>query len=392
MSFIINSFLDQDIYKLTTGQMFFNEFRTYDAIYKFKCRSGEDLTKFAQTIASEIKHLGDLQFAEEDIRWLDRTKKFSFYYLQFLKDFKLYPDEEIAVSVIDGVLDIRILGDVEITKGSMYEVFVLAIVQEVYGRDIEFGREEPINFDAARYKTLNKCAKIIASGISVVEFGTRRRHSHAWQDQVIGIMSRAGAIKGTSNMFFARKYNIPCIGTMPHEYLQAFQAKRGVRLKEFQKVALKTWLDFYGSDETMRTALTDVVGMNAFLCDMFDFKEILTGFRHDSGDPFEWVDSLIEFFEVRGYPKEFVMSLLAIFSDGLDVDLSIKLAKYCENRIKCSFGIGTNLTNDLGYKPLQIVMKMVLCDGLPVAKISDSSGKGMCESAAFETYLREIFS
>jgi nicotinate phosphoribosyltransferase len=53
--------------------------------------------------------------------------------------------------------------------------------------------------------------------------------------------------------------------------------------------------------------------------------------------------------------------------------------------------VGTNLTNDVGPAPINIVIKMIRCNGQPVAKLSDSPGKNMCEDPAYVAYLRQVF-
>jgi len=80
-----------------------------------------------------------------------------------------------------------------------------------------------------------------------------------------------------------------------------------------------------------------------------------------------------------------------VFSDSLDIPLAIRLYEYFEGRAQTSFGIGTNLTNDLGYEPMQIVIKMTRCNGQPVAKISDAPSKTMDYDPSYVQYLREVF-
>jgi len=172
---------------------------------------------------------------------------------------------------------------------------------------------------------------------------------------------------------------------MAHEFLQACQAL--VALPEFQKFAFDTWMQEYRGD--LGIALSDVVGMEAFLRD-FDklFCKAYDGARHDSGDPVEWGEKLIRHYEAMGVnPK----TKSAVFSDSLDIPKAMELARHFEGRIRTSFGIGTNLTNDMGFEPLSIVIKMTRCNGRPVAKLSDSPGKTMCRDDAYLSYLRQAF-
>ena len=191
---------------------------------------------------------------------------------------------------------------------------------------------------------------------------------------------------GTSNVYFAWKHGVVSQGTMAHEFLQACQAL-GPRLRDSQKFALNTWVNEFRGD--LGIALTDVVGVDAFLRD-FDlfFCKLFDGVRHDSGDTYEWTDKILAHYKkMRINAKE--KSL--VYSDGLSFPKAIDLYKTYRGQAKLFFGIGTNLTNDLGPKSLNIVIKMTSCNGSPVAKLSDSDGKIMCKNEAYLTYLKQVF-
>ena len=192
--------------------------------------------------------------------------------------------------------------------------------------------------------------------------------------------------RGTSNVLLAKELNITPIGTMAHEFLQAFQAL-DVRLRDFQKAALETWVQEYRGD--LGIALTDVVGMDAFLRD-FDlyFAKLFDGLRHDSGDPYEWGDKAYAHYRKL---KIDTKTKMLTFSDGLNLPKAWELHQYFKDRFQVSFGIGTNLTNDMGQTPLNIVLKLVECNGQSVAKISDSPGKTMTDNDTFLAYLRQVF-
>jgi len=192
--------------------------------------------------------------------------------------------------------------------------------------------------------------------------------------------------KGTSNVDLARRLGLVAIGTMAHEYLQSYQAL-DVRLRDFQKAALEDWVQEYRGD--LGTALTDVVGMEAFLAD-FDlyFAKLFDGLRHDSGDPIVWGEKALAHYaklRIDAHTKRLV------FSDGLDLPAALRIHRHFADRTQLGFGIGTNLSNDLGPAPLNIVMKLVRCNGQPVAKLSDSPGKTLCADETFLAYLRQVF-
>lgn len=223
---------------------------------------------------------------------------------------------------------------------------------------------------------------------AVADFGTRRRYSRDWHHHVVRTLAKQSPsiFRGTSNVYLAKELNLTPIGTMAHEFMQAFQAL-DVRLRESQKAALEAWVREYRGD--LGIALTDVVGMDAFLRD-FDlyFAKLFDGLRHDSGDPYEWGDKAIAHYEkLRIDPK--IKSLT--FSDGLTLQKAWDLHTYFKTRIKTGFGIGTNLTNDMGLTQLNIVLKLVECNGQPVAKLSDSPGKTMIDDDTYLAYLKQVF-
>ena len=147
------------------------------------------------------------------------------------------------------------------------------------------------------------------------------------------------------------------------------------------------WAKEYRGD--LGIALADVFGFDAFLRD-FDmyFCKLFDGARHDSGDPFAWGERLIAHY-VANRVNPATKTL--VFSDSLNFELAKKLYLRFKDRTIVAFGVGTNLTNDLGYTPLQIVIKMVRCNGQPVAKLSDTPAKNLCDDQAYIQYLRQVF-
>jgi nicotinate phosphoribosyltransferase len=248
-----------------------------------------------------------------------------------------------------------------------------------------------------------KISQLRAEGLSqlkIADYGTRRRFSRAWHDEVLRVLvARLGTVQspgkntgapgqlaGTSNTLAAMRLGLTPLGTMAHEYLQATQAL-GPRLRDSQIFAFESWAREYRGD--LGIALSDVYGMGAFLRD-FDlyFCKLFDGARHDSGDPFDWGERMLAHY-TRNRVDPCTKTL--IFSDGLTVPSTIALYQQFQGRCQLAFGIGTNLTNDLGYEPLQIVIKMVHCNGQPVAKLSDTPSKNMCEDEKYLAYLRQVF-
>src|SRR5574337_1530548 len=370
---IISSLLDTDLYKFTMMQVVLHHFPEAQVEYRFKCRNSEvDLHPFVDEIRREIRDLCALRFTPRELDYMRSWRFFKSDYVDLLGLFKL--DERfIDVRPIPEGREIEIWIKGPWLHTIMFEVPVLAIVSEVYNRhlhakpDYDEGRRRL----AAKIEQLNSVAD---PAFRIADYGTRRRFSRAWQERVVvalheGIGAR---LVGTSNVKLAFDHNLTPLGTMAHEYLQACQAV-GPRLRDSQVFAFNTWAREYRGD--LGIALSDVCGMEAFLRD-FDlfFCKLFDGVRHDSGDPFEWGEKLIAHYQkMRVDPRSKTM----VFSDSLNVPLMLRLFEYFRGRSQVSFGIGTNLTNDLGYEPLSIVIKMTRCNGQPVAKISDEPTKAM---------------
>mgnify|MGYP001556706280 CR=1 FL=1 len=383
---IIKSLLDTDLYKFTMMQVVLHRFPAANVEYRFKCRNaGMDLRPYADEIRQEIAALCTLRFTEDELQYLSTLRFFTSDFIDLLGMFYL---QERFIDVVTTGDDLEIIIRGPWLHTILFEVPVLAIVNEVYFRnlvsnpDIEEGRRR-LNAKIDAVKT-----NANAQGFVLADFGSRRRFSGDWHDQVVAKLKEQlpDNLAGTSNVNLARKYNLRPIGTMAHEYLQGCQAL-GPRLIESQKFAFDTWAREYRGD--LGIALSDVVGFDAFLRD-FDlyFSKLFDGARHDSGDPFAWGERMIAHYESMKIDPR---TKNLVFSDGLNMEKALALYQQFKGRINTSFGIGTNLTNDLGYEPLQIVIKMTECNGQPVAKVSDSPGKAMCRDDGFVKYLRKVF-
>jgi len=381
---IIRSLLDTDLYKITQMQAVFHQFPTTHVKFKFKCRNkGINLAEHINEIKQEIYELENLKLTDKEFEYLKTIRFLKEDFLYFFKDFRLKPRQFVTVT---DDCEIEIEGPWAQTI--LFEIYILAIVNEVYFKYLAFYSD--VDWKTIGNSRLDEKTKILETapeGFMISEFGTRRRFSQQWQEYiVVPKLMKTGRLAGTSNVYLAMKYDLTPIGTMAHEWLQAGQATE-VRLIESQKYMLDVWAREYRGD--LGIALTDVIGMDAFLkdFDMF-FAKLYDGCRHDSGDPYVWGEKLIAHYESMSIDPK---TKFAIWSDGLNIPKSIDLYNTFHKRIKCGFGIGTDLTNDVGFDPLQIVIKMIMCNGQPVAKLSDSSGKTMCEDDDFVKYLKKVF-
>ena len=387
---IIDSLLDTDLYKFTMQEVVWSRFPNTQVEYAFKCRShGVDLSPYADEIRDELAAYCRLKLTEDEARFLHGIPYLKSNYVDALGDLTLNP-AHVEIKVVPGAapedrLEIRIAGSWFQTI--LFEVPLLAIINQVYFQHTQPDSEK--NQEEGRRRLEAKIALLNESpvAVNVIEFGTRRRYSRDWQATVAASLqhSLGARLLGTSNVAVARQLGLRPFGTMAHEFLQACQAL--VALPDFQKFAFDTWMSEYRGD--LGIALSDVVGMDAFLRD-FDklFCKAYDGARQDSGDPVEWGEKLIAHYRKMGVNPA---SKAAVFSDSLDIPKAIALARHFDGRIRTSFGIGTNLTNDLGFEPLSIVIKMTRCSGRPVAKLSDSPGKTMCRDEAYLDYLRRVF-
>lgn len=395
---IITSLLDNDLYKFTMLQAMLHQFPQTHGVYRFRCRNNEDtlypLADIKDDLEQQLDSLCELRFLEDELEYLRGLRFMRSDFVDYLELFKL-KRRFITVSTDEkGRLFIDIEGPM--IQAMFFEVFVLAIVNELYfsalsnASVIEEGQrrlDEKVEllhqYAVKQEKYDNNTPPFI-----VVDFGTRRRFSKVWQAHVVETLHNAEPkiVSGTSNVYLAKKLGMTPIGTMAHEFMQAFQAL-DVRLRDSQKAALEAWVHEYRGD--LGIALTDVVGMDAFLRD-FDlyFAKLFDGLRHDSGDPYVWGDKAIAHYKkLKIDPRTKILT----FSDGLDLNKAWNLHQYFKGQIRTSFGIGTNLTNDMGITPINIVLKLVECNGQPVAKLSDSPGKTMINNDTYLAYLRQVF-
>ena len=391
MTPIVRSLLETDLYKFTMWQALLHRHPDAQTEYAFVCRNtpAYPLAELKAEVERELDHLCTLSFQEDEIDYLRSLRFIKSDFADFLTLFR-FQRKFISVDTDGPTLLIKASGPLVHVMG--FEIYVLYIVNELYFRrfdDVAALAEGRRRLDA-KLALLRDLPPAPASQhpFEFFDFGVRRRFSGAWQEEVVATLAKAVPqyFKGTSNVYLARKFNLVPIGTMAHEYLQAFQSF-GVRLRDFQKASLEEWVQEYRGD--LGTALTDVVGMDAFLAD-FDlyFAKLFDGLRHDSGDPFEWGEKALAHY---GLLRIDTHTKRLVFSDGLDLPRALALHKQFSGRTMTGFGIGTNLSNDTNVPALNIVMKLMSCNGQPVAKLSDSPGKTLCKDETFLAYLRQVF-
>lgn len=383
---IIESLLDTDIYKFSMMQAVLHQFPGAEVEYRFHCRTpGVDLRPVRTGLERELEQLCDLRLGPEELNFLSSLRYIKPDFVEFLRLFGLQ-SRFVEIGEADGQLDVVIRGPWLHTI--LFEVPLLAIISELYHRHTHAGH----SLDTGRKRLQHKIGQVRAldrpGEFVFSDFGTRRRFSRAWHDEVVATLAKEipDSFRGTSNVRLARELDLVPIGTIAHEFIQAAQAL-GPRLADTQRFAFQAWAQEYRGD--LGIALSDTYSLKAFLRD-FDmyFCKLFDGARQDSGDPFEWGEAMIEHYRSnRVNPR----TKNLVFSDSLNIPRAAEIWHRFRDRIHVSFGIGTNLTNDTGVDPVNIVIKMTACNGQPVVKLSDSPGKVISTDDRYLAWVRQAF-
>ncbi|ASD58583.1 TPA: nicotinate phosphoribosyltransferase [Enterobacter asburiae] len=384
---VLHTLLDTDAYKLHMQQAVFHHYYDVHVAAEFRCRGDDLLGIYADAIREQVDAMQHLTLQDEEYQWLSGLPFFKADYLNWLRDFR-YKPEQVTVLNDNGKLDIRLEGPWR--EVIMWEVPLLAVISELAHRyrSPEKGVEQAVaalENKLAAFSTLTEGLDM--SRFRLMDFGTRRRFSRDVQEAIVKRLQREPWFVGTSNYDLARRLSLTPMGTQAHEWFQAHQ-QISPDLANSQRAALAAWLEEYPNQ--LGIALTDCITMDAFLRDFGpEFAERYQGLRHDSGDPVEWGEKAIAHYEKLGIDP---MSKVLVFSDNLDLAKAVDLYRHFNSRVNLSFGIGTRLTCDIPQvKPLNIVIKLVECNGKPVAKLSDSPGKTICHDKAFVRALRKAF-
>lgn len=387
---IVKSLLDTDLYKINMLCVYFNRFPNKIGRFEFKCRNKDVrfTSAMLKRINDELDKLCQLRFTDDEILWLSRLPwlKTKIGFLSFLRLFQFNRTMITAELVEGGKLKISAKGPIYMI--SFFETFVLSIVSEVY-YDATYPDEDCA---LAISKLGHKIQKVKDTKLpfKFSEFGARRRFSFDWHDKVVKTLKDNlpnTIFTGTSDMYLAKKYNLVPQGTMAHEFLCLGQALDNVTIEASQRYMFQQWADEFRGN--LGIALSDNLGIDKFLKD-FDlyFAKLFNGIRQDSGDPIEVGNKVIEHYKSLGIDPK---TKTIVFSDCLDFNKAMSLCEMFFDKINVAFGIGTNLVCDMGsFSPLQCVMKLVEVDGKPVAKISDSDGKVMCEDENYINYIRSV--
>ncbi|EHZ2750361.1 TPA: nicotinate phosphoribosyltransferase [Vibrio parahaemolyticus] len=400
---IIQSALDFDVYKVNMMSAVAALYPDAMVSYKFIVRSEEDLSELLQEVKAEVLKLQDVRFTEDEIAYMKRVAPYlKPEFVEALRHFRFNPQSDVSFhnkTMSDGSSQLRITINGLWKETILYETIIMSIVSEVRSRqrwsDIPFEQFQTVLEDKVRYLKAELERRNITN-FKFADMSTRRRFSFQAQRTMLEYLSKElpQCLTGTSNYHLARELDLTPIGTVAHEWFMGHQAL--VNVRDSQKIALQRWQKMFNG--ALGIALTDTIGIDAFLKDFDEeLSHAYVGVRHDSGCPFTWGEKMIAHYESLGIDP---MTKTLVFTDGLNFEQALDICEHFQGRVQVSFGIGTSLANDMGnyvndqgeaYQPLSIVIKMVTCNGSPVAKISDEPEKAMCEDIFFLMNLKRRF-
>ena len=369
---MIHTILDTDLYKFTTSYAYIKLFPYAMGTFSFKDRNETTYTEdFLSKLKTEITNLAQIALTGEELEYMTRNCRFlPQVYWEWLSSFRFQPEK------IEVYLDEEHHLNIEITdylyKSTLYEVPLLAIVSEIKNQS----SGNVANLEEIICKLSEKLTLSNEHQLSFSEFGTRRRFSFDVQDKVIGYLKEtAHYCTGTSNCYFAMKYGMKMMGTHPHEWFMFHGAQFGYKHANY--MALENWVNVYDGD--LGIALSDTYTSDIFLSNLSRKQaKLFDGVRCDSGDELEFIDKLTARYKELGIDST---TKTIVFSNALDFNRALEIQEYCRGKIRCAFGIGTNLTNDTGFKPSNIVMKLTQCkmninqEWRECVKLSDDVGK-----------------
>ncbi|HCM0842743.1 TPA: nicotinate phosphoribosyltransferase [Vibrio parahaemolyticus] len=400
---IIQSALDFDVYKVNMMSAVAALYPDAMVSYKFIVRSEEDLSELLPEVKAEVLKLQDVRFTEDEIAYMKRVAPYlKPEFVEALRHFRFDPQSDVSFhnkTMSDGSSQLRITINGLWKETILYETIIMSIVSEVRSRqrwsDIPFEQFQTVLEDKVRYLKAELERRNITN-FKFADMSTRRRFSFQAQRTMLEYLSKElpQCLTGTSNYHLARELDLTPIGTVAHEWFMGHQAL--VNVRDSQKIALQRWQKMFNG--ALGIALTDTIGIDAFLKDFDEeLSHAYVGVRHDSGCPFTWGEKMIAHYESLGIDP---MTKTLVFTDGLNFEQALDICEHFQGRVQVSFGIGTSLANDMGnyvndqgeaYQPLSIVIKMVTCNGSPVAKISDEPEKAMCEDIFFLMNLKRRF-
>jgi len=391
----IKSFLDTDLYKFTQMYAVLTNKPLANLKVRYNFFNRND-TKFPEGFDLELKRrvqdMSNLKMTKDEKEFFIRKcgHYLPNWFFDILEGYKFDPNE-VFIYMENSNLKIKIEG--YWWRTILWEVPLMALISELYFEmtNKEYDFSNSTNRNTRLDKNKSKANLMLLNNLKVSDFGTRRRYSYDNHKEVLKDLLDygRGSIVGTSNVHLAHLFNININGTCAHELFMVHAAIYGYNMAN--KMTMDTWINTYNTSQ-LGTILPDTFTTDIFL-KSFDnhYASIFGSIRQDSGCPFEFTDKLVNHYKSLGIDP---LSKTIIFSDSLDIEKAIKINDYCKGKIKCSFGIGTSITNDLDVKPLNMVIKIseVYFDNrwIPAVKLSDNKSKNTGESDEVELCKRVL--
>ncbi|ASZ12950.1 nicotinate phosphoribosyltransferase [Chitinophaga pendula] len=370
---ILTSLLDNDFYKFTMQHCVIKLFPKARARYRFINRGGHRYPPgFDQVLRQAVDDMAQLRLSREEQAYLRVTCPYlDPTYLDFLQGYR-YDPSEVHILQHGDQLEVTVEG--YWYRTILWEVPLMSLICELY---YKLTGQQRMPDEAVIQRSKEKIVRYKEMGITIADFGSRRRHSYAVHKLVVQTLKQygEGCFIGSSNVHLAMRSGIKPIGTHAHEWFMFHAAKYGFKMANM--LGLEHWVQVYRGD--LGIALSDTYTTRVFF-EQFDkkFSKLFDGVRHDSGDPLSFAAQTIAHYQRMGIDP---LSKTIIFSDGLNEEKVARIADYCRGQVGMSFGIGTNFTNDVGLEPLNIVIKMYeaypedAAQWTPVVKLSDINGK-----------------
>lgn len=382
---IIKDFTDNDLYKFTTMNAVQKKFPAAEVVYKFVNRGKTQFPAgFDKALRQEVDAMAALTLSDEAEQFIRRRCYFfDPVFIDLLKGFRFNPNE-VMIKQTNGDLEIEIKGLWYRTV--LWEVPLMAIISELYFRMTGQCPDKYIP------RAIEKAKAFAQLGAEISEFGTRRRFSFEVQDQIVGILKEYTGkyLNGTSNVYLAMKHNLTPIGTHPHEWFMYHGAHYGYRMAN--AIGLENWVDVYQG--SLGIALTDTFTTDNFFRSFeAKYAKLFDGVRWDSGDPLTFTNkALAHYNNLRIDPRNKTI----VYSDSLDLDKVKEIKQYVNGQLHDVYGIGTYLTNDVGVKPLNMVIKLFDAKPagydhfIPTVKLSDVAGKHTGDQEEIDICLKII--
>lgn len=370
---IIESILDTDLYKLTMQKAVLAYRQDVPVEYVFNNRrpEGKFNDAFFTAFQEELERMKYVALQSSEALWLEQNVPFlGHQYVEYLRNYRFDP-KEVDAKIVNGDLALRIKGTWDRTI--LWEVPLMAMISELYFThcDTDWTYDE----EAQRQRLVEKGNML--GDTNFADFGTRRRRNYRIQDLVVNTLKDRVNFNGTSNVHLAHKHGLKAIGTMAHEWIMGISALESLR--HANRYALRIWSDVF--DGNLGIALPDTFGTEAFIEDFDGYlARLFDGVRHDSGDPFKFGEKIVAMYrKLKIHPS----TKTIVFSDSLDPELAMRIRRHFDGVIRVAFGIGTNFTNDFPNSPaLNMVIKLAMCGGLPVVKLSDTLSKAIGDAEA----------